>query len=60
VPWQTMEIEMKTLIAALALLMLAAGTVFAQSYISQQDESYYPLTPADPSWAGQGPGWDHR
>jgi hypothetical protein len=55
-----MEIEMKTLIAALALLMLAAGTVFAQSYISQQDESYYPLTPADPSWAGQGPGWDHR
>jgi hypothetical protein len=54
-----MEIEMKTLFAALALLMLAAGPVFAQSYVPQQD-GYYPLTPADPSWAGQGPGWDHR
>jgi hypothetical protein len=50
---------MKTLIAALALLTLAAGPVFAQNYVPQQGY-YYPLTPDDPAWAGQGPVWDHR
>jgi hypothetical protein len=50
----------KTLIAALALLALAAGPVFAQSYIPRQSDGYYPLTPDDPAWAGQGPTWRHR
>jgi hypothetical protein len=50
---------MKTLIAALALLTLAAGPVFAQTYIQPQG-GYYPLTPDDPAWAGQGPNWHHR
>jgi hypothetical protein len=50
---------MKTLIAALALLSLAAGPVFAQRYIPPQG-GYYPLTPDDPAWAGQGPTWRHR
>jgi hypothetical protein len=54
---------MKTIIAALALLTLAAGSVFAQTYIPRQSQPYYPLTPDDPAWAGQGPtvgGWAHR
>jgi hypothetical protein len=51
---------MKTIIAALALLTLAAGPTFAQTYIPRQSEPYYPLTPGDPAWAGQGPTWDHR
>ena len=50
---------MKTLIAALALIMLVAGPVFAQSYIPRQG-GYYPLTPDDPAWAGQGPGYVWR
>jgi hypothetical protein len=50
---------MRTVIAALALLALVTGPVFAQTYVPSQG-GYYPLTPADPSWAGQGPGWDHR
>jgi hypothetical protein len=50
---------MKILIAALVLFTLAAGTVFAQSYVPQQG-GYYPLTPDDPAWAGQGPNWRHR
>ena len=43
---------MRTIIAALALLTLAAGPVFAQDYIQPQG-GYYPLTPDDPAWAGQ-------
>jgi hypothetical protein len=52
---------MKTIIAALALLSLAAGPVFAQHYAPPQG-GYYPLTPDDPAWAGQGRGyvWRHR
>jgi hypothetical protein len=50
---------MKAMIAALALLALAAGPVFAQGYVPPQG-GYYPLTPADPAWAGQGPGWRHK
>jgi hypothetical protein len=52
---------MKTLIAALALFTLVAGPVFAQSYNPPQS-GYYPLTPDDPAWAGQGRGyeWRHR
>jgi hypothetical protein len=50
---------MKALIAALALLTLAAGPVFAQTYFPPQG-GYYPLTPDDPAWAGQGPGWSHK
>jgi hypothetical protein len=59
--FQQWRSKMKTLIAALALLTLVAGPVFAQSYIPRQD-GYYQLTPDDPAWAGQGPGyeWRHR
>jgi hypothetical protein len=44
---------MKTLIAALALLTLAAGPVFAQSYIPQQ-RGYYTLNPNSPALTGGG------
>jgi hypothetical protein len=50
---------MKTLIAALMLLSLAGVPVFAQGYNGPQG-GYYPLTPDDPAWAGQGPTWRHR
>jgi hypothetical protein len=51
---------MKTIIAALVLLSLAAGPVFAQTIIQTPQGGYYPLTPDDPAWAGQGPQWRHR
>jgi hypothetical protein len=38
--------KMKTLIAALALLSLAASPVFAQSYIPPQDYTLNPNSPA--------------
>jgi hypothetical protein len=48
-----------TFIAGLTLLTLVAGPVVAQTYIPRQG-TYYPLTPDDPAWAGQGPAWNHR
>jgi hypothetical protein len=44
---------MKTLIAALALLSLAAGPVFAQTYIPAQ-RGYYGLNPNSPALTGGG------
>jgi len=44
---------MKTLIAALALLSLAAGPVFAQTYIPPQ-RGYYGLSPNSPAITGGG------
>jgi hypothetical protein len=45
--------KMKTLIAALALLTLAAGPVFAQSYVPPQ-RGYYTLNPNSPALTGGG------
>jgi hypothetical protein len=44
---------MKTIIAALALLTLAAGPVFAQSYIPQQ-RGYMTISPNSPALTGGG------
>jgi hypothetical protein len=48
-----MEIKMRTMIAALALLSLAAGPVFAQTYIPPQ-RGYYGLSPNSPAITGGG------
>jgi hypothetical protein len=45
---------MKTLIAALALLTLAAGPVFAQGYVSPQRGYYTTLSPNSPALTGGG------
>jgi hypothetical protein len=44
---------MKTLIAALALLTLAAGPVFAQSFVSPQ-RGYITMSPNSPALTGGG------
>jgi hypothetical protein len=44
---------MKTLIAALALLSLAAGPVFAQTYFPRQG-GYYGVSPNSPALTGGG------
>ena len=51
--WQPMEIEMRTIIAALTLLTLAAGPVFAQTYIPPQ-RGYYGISPNSPAITGGG------
>jgi hypothetical protein len=47
---------MKTLIAALALLSLAAGPVFAQSFVPQSavQAGYYGISPNSPALTGGG------
>jgi hypothetical protein len=44
---------MKTMIAVLALLSLAAGPVFAQSYVPPQG-GYYGISPNSPALTGGG------
>jgi hypothetical protein len=44
---------MKTLIAALALITVAAGPVFAQSYVAPQ-RGFYTLNPNSPALTGGG------
>jgi hypothetical protein len=44
---------MKTMLAALALLALAVGPVFAQSYIPPQ-HGYYGVNPNSPALTGGG------
>jgi hypothetical protein len=50
---------MKTLLAALALLTLATGSVFAQSYIPPQSDGYYGHHPALTVERPLGNVWGH-
>lgn len=45
---------MKTLIAALALLSLAAGPVFAQTTVQIPHPGYYEVNPNSPALTGGG------
>jgi len=52
--FQMMEMKMKTLIAALALLSFAAGPVFAQTVIQTPHPGYYGVSPNSPGLTGGG------
>jgi hypothetical protein len=49
-----MEIEMKAMIAALALVLLAAGPVFAQNIIQTPQSGNYLVNPNSPALTGGG------
>jgi hypothetical protein len=55
----TMEVETKSIIAGLVLLLLAAGPVFAQSCIPPQ-RGYYGLSPNSPALTGGGSAGHNR
>jgi hypothetical protein len=50
---ETWRSKMKAMIATLALGLLAAGPVFAQSYIPPQ-RGYYGINPNNPALTGGG------
>jgi hypothetical protein len=50
---------MKTMIAVLALLTLASGPVFAQSYVPPQPDGYYGPSPAFTVERPIGNVWGH-
>jgi hypothetical protein len=53
-PFKRWRSKMKTLIAALALLSLAAGPVFAQTIIQTPHPGYYGVNPNSPGLTGGG------
>jgi hypothetical protein len=53
---------MRTIVAALVLLTLATGPVFAQSYVPPQPDGYYSVSPGDQAFTVERPignVWGH-